>query len=137
MGRHELREHIFELLFGVEFHSPDELETQAGLYFECIGDIDEADRAYISSKYERITALLPELDSEIEKSSRSWKLERIGKTDLAILRLAVYEMKYDDDIPVGVAANEAVELAKEYGGSDSASFVNGIIGTVSRRLSEE
>ena len=70
---------------------------------------------------------VPEIDESINRVAKGWKTERMGKTDLTILRLAVYEMKYDDEIPVGVAINEAVELAKKFGSDDSPAFVNGIL----------
>ena len=69
----------------------------------------------------------------ISRRNKGWKLERIGKSDLSILRLGVYEMLYDDDIPVGVAINEAVELAKSFGENESASFINGILGKLARQ----
>ena len=70
---------------------------------------------------------LPELDKQIEEVSVGWKLNRMSKVDLAILRLAAYELLLDENIPTGVAINEAVELAKKYGGDSSSSFVNGIL----------
>ena len=78
-------------------------------------------------------AVLPEIDEKIAGAAKGWKLERIGKSDLSILRLGVYEMLYDDDIPVGVAINEAVELAKSFGENESASFINGILGKLARQ----
>ncbi len=66
----------------------------------------------------------------IEKNSVGWSISRFGKTDLAIMRLAIYEIKFDDDIPAKVAINEAVELAKRYGGAQSASFINGVLAKV-------
>ena len=77
--------------------------------------------------------MLPEIDEKIAGAAKGWKLERIGKSDLSILRLGVYEMLYDDDIPVGVAINEAVELAKSFGENESASFINGILGKLARQ----
>ena len=68
-----------------------------------------------------------EIDADIDQIAEGWKTTRMGKVDLTILRLAVYEMKFDEEIPVGVAINEAVELAKKFGGDDSPAFVNGIL----------
>ena len=70
---------------------------------------------------------IPELDQQIDQVAEGWKTRRMGKVELAILRLAVYEMKYDDQIPEKVAINEAVELAKKFGGSDAPAFINGIL----------
>ena len=71
--------------------------------------------------------LIPEIDEKINEVAKGWKTQRMGKADLSILRLAVYEMKYDEEIPVNVAINEAVELAKKFGSDDSPAFVNGIL----------
>ena len=72
-------------------------------------------------------AMIPELDNMVNEHSVGWQTERMGKVDLTIIRLAVYEMKYDDDIPVSVAINEAVELAKRYGSENSPAFINGVL----------
>ena len=135
MTRRELREEIFKLLFMVEFYSKEEMAEQVKSYFEDFPEkeICEKDHAYIEEKYENICAVLPEIDEKIAGAAKGWKLERIGKSDLSILRLGVYEMLYDDDIPVGVAINEAVELAKSFGENESASFINGILGKLARQ----
>ena len=70
---------------------------------------------------------MPEIDALIDEKSADWKTKRMNKVDLAILRLAVYEMRWDDDIPVGVAINEAVELAKKFSSDEGPSFVNGVL----------
>ena len=82
----------------------------------------------ITDRTKKIEEKLPEVDGKIEELCVGWKKERIGKVELTILRLAVYEALFDDDVPTNVAINEAVELAKKYGGDDSPSFVNGILG---------
>lgn len=127
MTRRELREHIFKLLFFVEFHQEDEMPQQLRLYFEELGEVQEKDQSYIQEKYERIKEALPRIDERLSEVAKGWRPERMGKVELAILRLAVYEMKDDDDIPVGVAINEAVELGKTFGGEDSSAFINGIL----------
>ena len=76
---------------------------------------------------------LPEIDKRIEETANSWKISRMGKVDLTVLRLAVYEMEFDEDVPVGVAINEAVELAKKFGGDDSPAFINGILGKIGKK----
>lgn len=132
MQRRALREHIFKLLFESEFHEEAELPQQAALYFEYIGEAEKGDLAYIEGKYQRIREKLSDIDGQIESASNGWKLERMGKVDVTLLRLAVYEMQYDEEIPESVAINEAVELAKKFGGEDSASFINGVLGKISR-----
>lgn len=127
MTRRELREHIFKLLFFVEFHPDEELPEQLSLYFEQLGEVQEKDQTYMQEKYEHVKEKLPEIDEILTAVAKGWKPERMGKADLAILRLAVYEMKFDPDIPTGVAINEAVELGKTFGGDDSSAFINGIL----------
>lgn len=127
MTRREEREHIFKLLFLIEFYKEDELEQQESMYFENLSDAKEKDRAYIRKKYENIREKLGQIDEQITEVAKGWRTERMGKVELTLLRLAVYEIKYDDDIPTGVAINEAVELAKIFGGEGSSAFVNGVL----------
>ncbi|MFQ6804055.1 MAG: transcription antitermination factor NusB [Lachnospiraceae bacterium] len=128
MGRRELRENIFKLLFMTEFNAAEDLGQQNSLYFEDIQDLKEKDRVYMQEKLERIREKLPEIDEKLNTVSKGWKTSRMGKVDLSILRLAVYEILFDEDVPTGVAINEAVELAKKFGGDDTPSFVNGLLG---------
>lgn len=129
MKRRELREQIFQLLFRIEFHEETEMSNQMKLFFEDIEKvvIGETDKAYIGDKFLNICTKLPEIDSIINQIAEGWKTNRMSKVDLTIIRLAVYEMKFDDEVPVNVAINEAVELAKKFGGDDSSAFVNGIL----------
>ena len=127
MTRREEREHIFKLLFLIEFYKEDELEQQESMYFENLSDAKEKDRAYIRKKYENIRENLGQIDEQITEVAKGWRTERMGKVELTLLRLAVYEIKYDDDIPTGVAINEAVEHAKIFGGEGSSAFVNGVL----------
>ncbi len=136
MSRRENREHIFKMLFGIEFYDEDEMPEQMDLYFEQVLDdelqnhpafVSEESRNYIRQKAALIAKKVPEIDESINQIATGWKTGRMGKAELTILRLAVYEMKYDDEIPVGVAINEAVELAKKFGSDDSPAFVNGIL----------
>lgn len=133
MKRRELREHIFELLFRIEFNSSEEMPEQMQLFFDGLDELGEQDQSYMEEKYRRIAEKLPELDRRIEETAKSWRISRMGKVDLTILRLAVYEMEFDDDVPVGVAINEAVELSKKFGGDDSPAFVNGILGKIGKK----
>lgn len=128
MTRSEMREHVFKLIFSVPFHDKNELREQIDYYFDDLTDVNEKDYEYIKNKALLVCELSDELDEKINSVSEGWPVDRIGKAELAIMRLAVYEMLYDDDIPVNVAINEAVELAKSYGSDDNAaSFVNGVL----------
>lgn len=130
MKRRELREHIFQLLFRVEFNGQEEMSEQIDMFVDDMKeetDVKEADEAYISGKYKKIVEKLPEIDAKLDEVSRGWKTTRMGKVDLTILRLAVYEMIYDEDIPEKVAINEAVELARKFGGDESPAFINGVL----------
>ena len=127
MTRRELREQVFLMLFRVEFHTAEELNEQIELYKEQLEDCSEKDCEYIVGKFKNILEKLEEIDAVISEASKGWKVSRMVKVDLTLIRLAVYEMKYEEDIPVKVAINEAIELAKQYGTDDSPSFVNGVL----------
>ena len=143
MKRSERRETIFRLLFMRQFRTGEEMPALITEYLEgarsgleeipADGRISFGEETAIREKLERIPAYIPEIDEKLNRVSRGWKTTRMSKVDLTILRLAVYEMLYDDDVPVGVAINEAVEIAKRYGGDESASFVNGILGQIARQ----
>jgi N utilization substance protein B len=131
MSRRELREYIFKLIFRIEFYDLEEMPEQEKFFFECFElderQISEKDSKYISEKSGRIIDKLGEIDDMINSHTTGWTTERMGKVDLTILRLAVYEIVFDDDVPTGVAINEAVELAKRFGQVESSSFVNGVL----------
>lgn len=127
MKRSEIRENLFKLVFCIEFHTGEELQEQLTSYLTELEGVSEQEQEYMVHKFEDIVSRTEEIDSRINGVARGWKTVRMGKTDLAILRLAVYEMQYDDSVPVKVAINEAVELAKRFGGDDSPSFINGIL----------
>ena len=135
MGRREMREHIFKLLFLREFNPSEEMPDQIRMYFESLEELAPINEAYMQNKYEKILEHLDEIDGTLNQASSGWKVSRMSKVDVNILRLAGYEMKYDEDVPVKVAINEAVELAKKFGGDDSSSFVNGILGKIAKELS--
>ncbi len=127
MSRRELREQIFKLLFRVEFNEVEEMPEQLALFFEQDEPLEEADKEEISSKYTKILEKKDELDSMLNEKATGWTVDRMGKVDLTILRLALFEMLYDDGVPVSVAINEAVELAKKFGQTDSPGFINGVL----------
>ncbi len=127
MSRRELREQIFKLLFRVEFNSAEEMPEQERLFFDDEEAAKEKDAEYVSEKYQKIQEKLPQIDEMINEKAEKWDTARMSKVDLTILRLAVYEIMFDDSVPTGVAINEAVELAKKFGQDASFSFVNGIL----------
>lgn len=127
MSRRELREQIFKLLFRVEFNSMEEMPEQEQLFFEEEHAAKNEDAAYVSGKFRKITEKLSEIDGQLNEKAEGWNTGRMSKVDLTIMRLAVYEICYDDDVPTGVAINEAVELAKKFGQDASPGFVNGIL----------
>ena len=130
MVRTELREQIFKMLFQIEFNETEEMPSHLKYYFDTLEDAAEKDKQYIQKKYEAVVSHVPEIDRIINDSARGWKTGRMNKVDLTILRLAVYELKWDEEIPVGVAINEAVELAKKFSGDEGPAFVNGVLGKV-------
>ena len=127
MKRTELREHIFRMVFGLEFNKAEEMEEQLQMYADQLGEVKEKDWEYIRSKTQKIAEKTEEIDALINENVKGWKTTRMNKVDLSILRVAVYEMKWDEDVPVGVAIDEAVELAKKYSSEEGPSFVNGVL----------
>lgn len=129
MKRSEIRETLFKLLFRAEFNDVSEMPDQVKMYFEVDSEVEvsEKDREYIVAREEDIMSRLAEIDKAISEKATGWTLDRFGKVDLAIIRLAVYEILFDDDIPASVSINEAVELAKKYGRDESKGFVNGVL----------
>ena len=128
MSRRELREQIFKFIFRVEFNDREEMAEQEKLFFEDYElEIKEEDAAYISAKSNKILEKLDEIDGMINQHAKGWTTERMSKVDLTIIRLAVYEIKFDEDVPAGVAINVAVEIAKKFGQEESAGFVNGVL----------
>ena len=143
MTRRELREHCFKMLFCANFYDTKEAEQQLESYFDAPAEdetdeegklqvihqvgLEEKDKEYLHGRVESIMETIPELDECLNQVAEGWKARRMGKVELTILRLALYEMKHDDTVPEKVAINEAVELAKKFGGSDSPAFVNGIL----------
>ena len=130
MRRREQREHIFKLLFISEFNTQKEMEEQLALYLADIENLEESDRDYISRKYMNIMNHTDELDEKLNSISMGWKTSRMNNVDLSIIRLAAYELIFDEDVPGKVAINEAVELAKCFGSEESGAFVNGILGKI-------
>ena len=133
MTRTELREYVFKLLFRVEFNEPDDMPMQEELFFADDETLfSDKDKAFIADKFERIKNLIPELDEALFAKAEGWNKNRMGKVELTIFRLAIYEILKDETVPAGVAINEAVELAKKYGQDNAGSFVNGVLAKFTR-----
>lgn len=127
MSRRELREQVFKLLFRIEFNDEEEMPEQMALFFEEKESMEDSLKEEISRKYTAVLERKEELDAMLNEKATGWTVSRMGKVDLTIMRLALYEMLYDDTVPVSVAINEAVELAKKFGQTDSSSFINGVL----------
>lgn len=135
MSRRKLREHLFKLVYLYAFNRTDAMPEQIRLYLDGIEGLTEEEKAFLCSRYEEIASRVEEIDRMLNSTARGWKTSRFNSCDLAVLRVAVYELIFDESIPDGVAINEAVELAKLYGGDESPSFINGILGELARKES--
>ena len=106
----------------------EEMTEQEKLFFEDYElEISEEDADYISKKSGAILEKLTEIDDMINSHAKGWKTERMSKVDLSIIRVAVYEIMFDESVPTNVAINEAVEIAKKYGQEESSGFINGVL----------
>lgn len=115
MSRKKFRESLYIMLFRLDFHSREEILNQLDIYLEDeIEDASERDKEELRSKFNSVLEHLNEIDAKIEEKSNGWTVKRISKAELTVLRLAVFEILYDSDVPDGVAINEAVELSKLY-----------------------
>ena len=146
MTRRTLREHCFKLLFCTDFYPPEEAGEQIEDYLKSMAEeetdekgateflhlvnLSEAEENECRERVDDILRKIPDVDQLIQDASEGWRLRRMGRVELTILRLAVYEMKFDEQVPEKVAINEAVELAKKYGGEDSPAFVNGVLAKI-------
>lgn len=135
MSRREAREKAFLFLFGSIFtkYSLEEI-------IEYCKEQDETDvktDLFTVELYKGVEGNISQIDKIISEVSVKWNKDRISKVALTILRIAVYEMMFEDDVPVNVSVNEAVELAKKFGTQEEASFVNGVLGAVSKTLEKK
>ena len=131
MSRRSARKNAFFLLFQMDFNKEDEYEQVKEIFFaEKEEPVGEEDKLFITSEVEGARSRLEEIDLIIGEAAKGWNTERMSKVDLAILRLAVYELRFGEGTPVGVAINEAVELAKKFSSDEAPGFINGILGKV-------
>ena len=135
MRRSEIRELIFQLLYQLNFSSEEDRNEQVSFFMEENGVSDELSE-FITHKVKKVIEHVEEIDSLIEQYAKGWKIGRMNKVDLAILRLAIFEITHEneEDIPDKVAINEAIELAKKYSDDKAYGFINGILGSIIKEL---
>lgn len=130
MKRSTIRELAFRLIYSLEIQKTENLEEQIELYLECNNVNEDEAKEYIKDAILGIKENIDEIQGLIEKNLKAdWKIDRISKIDLSLLKLAIYEIKYKK-IPYKVAINECLELSKTYGEESSKNFVNGILASV-------
>lgn len=136
MSRKNARDNAFKCIYEYEFNKDKDIEKILDFCYEENGSTD-SEKEYIVETVNGVIANIEKIDEIILNNLKKWSLSRISKVDLALLRLAIYEINYVQNIPLKVSANEAVELAKIYGGPDSKSFVNGLLAKVIEQKKEE
>ena len=153
MSRRANREKVFQLLFSADYYASEEMDEQIRLFFDDERDrfiekkLEEAEEKgvkgapeelilpasfaknceEVTKRVKSILPLIPELDRQLDEKIDGWDISRIGRVELTVLRLALYEMLYDEEISQAVAINEAVEIAKKYGQEKSSEFINGVL----------
>ncbi|MDD2190117.1 MAG: transcription antitermination factor NusB [Eubacteriales bacterium] len=135
MRRTEARELFMQLLFQMEVQNDYSSDIKERFIKDHMKDSNQLD--YFNTLFKHVTENLPVIDGIIEACSENWKLSRMAKVDLAVLRLSAAEIFYIDNVPDSVSINEAVDIAKKFGGEDSGKFINGILGKVVRSKDAE
>lgn len=148
MKRREIREHLFRMLYLRNFHDINEIEEKIIMYFDnwdpeevedlepeevekwSLTKVEENHRDDLQERYDSVVTKLDEIDKVLEDLATGWKISRMSKVDLTILRLAIFEISFDDTVPNKVAINEAIEIAKIYGGDSSPGFINGVLAKI-------
>lgn len=130
MSRRSARKNAFYLVFQSDFMGHDNLEQTKEVFFAVNEELEDEDKDFINALTDGVCEKITELDSLIDKFAKGWSTERMNKVDLAILRIAVYEMKFMKETPVRVVINEAIELAKKYSSDEAPAFINGILGSI-------
>ncbi|MDR1689754.1 MAG: transcription antitermination factor NusB [Clostridiales bacterium] len=143
MNRRETRKAAFKLIYQIPFHEEESAGEMLSMYFEQLKadkpelEIGDEQKDYISGVFTGVYEHLAEIDEAVAGNLHGWDLDRINKADLAVLRLCLYEIRYSDSVPLKVAINEAVELAKTYGSDESGPFVNGVLASLAKSLPEK
>jgi len=130
--RKDTRKNAMELMFQMEIQN--DFSDEAIEKFQELNSLTVKQRDYMSLLFRNIEERLEKVDTVIEENAENWRIQRLAKVDLSILRIALIEMFYVEEVPIAVAINEAVSLAKIYGSDNSAKFINGILGTVARKM---
>ena len=130
--RKDTRKNAMELIFQMEIQN--DFSDEAIEKFQELNSLTVKQRDYMSLLFRNIEERLEKVDTVIEENAENWRIQRLAKVDLSILRIALIEMFYVEEVPIAVAINEAVSLAKIYGSDNSAKFINGILGTVARKM---
>lgn len=134
MTKKRLRENLYIMLFQANFHGEGDLSEQIELYLDQLeaSDATTKAKAVLKKRFEEVYEKFEAVDQVIAQKAKGWEVSRLAKSDLTVLRLAVFEILYDEDVPNSVAINEAVELAKKYGTDKSYRFVNGVLASVAK-----
>jgi len=135
MRRTEARELFMQLLFQMEVQNDYSQKIKEKFILEHMKDSNQME--YFNLLFESAVNNLPAIDEKLEACSENWKISRMAKVDLAILRLSAAEILYLEDVPDSASINEAVDMAKKFGGDDSGKFINGILGKVVRSKNAE
>ena len=138
VSRRKARKQAFECLYGLIFETAADERSLRRVFKRCPHDVEEGEddtgQDFAWALVHGVWAKQREIDAVIVRFSTNWKLSRIAKVELTILRLAVYEILYCPDIPLRVALNEAIELAKRYGDDNSRNFINGILDAIAKAV---
>ena len=136
MSRRSSRKHTFALVFQLGFYTEIDVEETINKYLEQmeVEKVSEEDRDFIYAEFSGTHQNLDKIDALISENLKGWTLDRLNKVDMAILRLAVYEMLFAEDIPKSVSVNEAIEICKIYSSDDTPGFINGVLGIISTDL---
>ena len=135
--RTQLREAAFIILFRADYYDLEEMPGQIRSFFEDEDEFSEEEKQYIAARVLNVCEKIEEIDKALDRISVGWKVRRMNHSDLTALRLAYYEIVYDDSVPDAAAINDAVEFAKNYGTDNSGSFVNGILAKVVQNAGKE
>lgn len=134
MLRSQVREEIFKILFRLPFTSKNEMKEQTEYSLEELEGKSEKNIIYIRDKVDNIIGNIDTIDNKIDECCEGWKLNRIGNAEIAIMRIAVYEIMFEEDVPDSVAVNEAVELSKLYCDDEAKGFINAVLSKVIKSI---
>lgn len=134
MLRSQVREEIFKILFRYPFNNAEGMEEQIEFSISELEGKSDKNINYIRDKVKDILNKLEDVDSKISECCEGWSIDRIGKAEIAIMRIATYEIMFEEDMPSSVAVNEAVELTKMYCDEDAKGFVNAVLGKVVKNV---